>query len=484
MEQPLAPHSLPAVGLGSIVTRLEANEQAMTALKAERVKLLAEAFDLAAYESQIATGTEAHIPVGARGNLALRAIRAEIATALHISERTADRHLSDAYTLTRDFPAVFQAFQYGEISYQHARVICERGVVVGTREDVDSLVRRGEYSEHVLEGAGEITPAALSARAKRIAEHYAETPLQDRHEEECRERMVWVEERENGMADLFAHLPAVQAYAIKDRLTLLAVGVEQAEADRARQATGSGEARDNVRSRCRDEIRADVFTDLLLGRGDTGGTGDTGESGDTGDTVAERGPVRAVVQVLVGANDLAVPELEGYGPIDIDSVRELAADADSWDLITNGRTSGEVISVDRYRPSERMRRILRARDRHCRFPGCRVPATRCDIDHTEDWAEGGSTTTANLAHLCRGHHTLKHQTGWQVQQEPGGVLAWTSPTGRTRKTNPPGHTPSRLRFEPAGESPLINLSSPGGAGQSEDANSPDSAAPQPEPIPF
>ena len=107
--------------------------------------------------------------------------------------------------------------------------------------------------------------------------------------------------------------------------------------------------------------------------------------------------------------------------------------------------TGEVLTVDRYRPSEQMRRMLRARDRHCRFPGCRVPASRCDIDHTLDAQYGGATATDNLAHLCRGHHTLKHHTGWRVEQRTGGVLEWTSPTGRTRQTGPPG----RVRFVPA-----------------------------------
>ena len=106
--------------------------------------------------------------------------------------------------------------------------------------------------------------------------------------------------------------------------------------------------------------------------------------------------------------------------------------------------SGTVLSVDRYRPTPEMKRMLSARDLHCRAPGCGVPAHRCDIDHTVDAALGGKTSTDNLAHLCRGHHTLKHHSDWQVEQLANGVMKWTSPSGRDHFDRPP----SRVRFRP------------------------------------
>ncbi|MCR2826835.1 HNH endonuclease, partial [Microbacterium sp. zg.Y909] len=92
--------------------------------------------------------------------------------------------------------------------------------------------------------------------------------------------------------------------------------------------------------------------------------------------------------------------------------------------------SGAVLAVDRYRPSEEMRRYLRTRDQHCRFIACRVSARLCDIDHTIDHARGGPTAVCNLAHFCERHHTGKHHSTWRVEQLGGGVLKWTSPTGR------------------------------------------------------
>ncbi|HEY7177419.1 MAG TPA: HNH endonuclease signature motif containing protein, partial [Micromonosporaceae bacterium] len=89
-------------------------------------------------------------------------------------------------------------------------------------------------------------------------------------------------------------------------------------------------------------------------------------------------------------------------------------------------------------PGPALARWIRARDRTCRAPGCRVPASRCDIDHTIDYAAGGTTTHDNLALLCRHHHRLKHDGGWHVTQPEPGLLTWTSPHGRrfTRTIDP------------------------------------------------
>ncbi|MEJ6490820.1 HNH endonuclease signature motif containing protein, partial [Leucobacter sp. USCH14] len=168
--------------------------------------------------------------------------------------------------------------------------------------------------------------------------------------------------------------------------------------------------------------------------------------------------VRARVQVVVPVEALGafetleafdtesvsvvVAELAGAGPVPLESARRLAGEAPVWERVTVDACSGSVLSVDRYRPSEQMRRLLAARDQHCRFPGCRVPVSRCDLDHTIDAALGGATSTQNLAHLCRGHHVLKHHSGWRVRQSGDGDLCWTSPTGARIRDRPP----SRVRF--------------------------------------
>ncbi|NNM45719.1 HNH endonuclease signature motif containing protein [Knoellia koreensis] len=93
-----------------------------------------------------------------------------------------------------------------------------------------------------------------------------------------------------------------------------------------------------------------------------------------------------------------------------------------------------------YRPTEAMIRTVKARDGHCRFPGCTVAATFCDLDHVSPWREGATLTrVSNLICLCRRHHRTKQLRRWSVRMLPGAVIEWTDPTGRTRTTHPVNH---------------------------------------------
>jgi hypothetical protein len=71
---------------------------------------------------------------------------------------------------------------------------------------------------------------------------------------------------------------------------------------------------------------------------------------------------------------------------------------------------------------EPMRRAITARDRHCRFPGCDRPPQWCDIHRIVHWARGGTTNVENGILLCRFHHTLTHEVGWNITGTPANLV--------------------------------------------------------------
>lgn len=106
---------------------------------------------------------------------------------------------------------------------------------------------------------------------------------------------------------------------------------------------------------------------------------------------------------------------------------DLAVDHDNGHPADNGRS--------RRAPDARLRRLLLARDRTCRFPGC--GASRfLHAHHVVYWQDGGATDLGNLILLCNHHHAVVHR-GWDLR--PAGPGHWTfhAPSGPNRHRGQP-----------------------------------------------
>jgi hypothetical protein len=109
----------------------------------------------------------------------------------------------------------------------------------------------------------------------------------------------------------------------------------------------------------------------------------------------------------------------------------------------SGSGIGPPPAATAYRPTAAQYRYLRARDQHCRFPGCRRTALQADADHVVPYDHrnpraGGQTCVRNLVLLCRRHHRLKtHAPGWRFAMDADGALHVTTPGGTTRVTRLP-----------------------------------------------
>ena len=77
---------------------------------------------------------------------------------------------------------------------------------------------------------------------------------------------------------------------------------------------------------------------------------------------------------------------------------------------------------------DHLRRAVIARDRCCRFPGCRQRPAACQAHHLQPRSKGGTTSLNNLILLCAFHHlTAIHRWGWHLTLHPDGTVTAVSP---------------------------------------------------------
>lgn len=354
-----------------------------------------------------------------------RGIRLEIAAATRMSEASAGRLIAFADAMIERYPAVLHALERARMTERHAETL------VGALD-----LAEPEFRDRLLAEGMQLAESLSFGDFRRALRTLVETvraqTLAERQTEALASRRVVVEAAPDGMAWLLTLMPAVEAQAAFGRATAIAKVL----------AAVVGE------ERTVDQLRADVIGDLLI-------------EGDTTRHPAEARGIRATVAVTVPALSLLAdalgegaepPVVEGVGPIPLDRARELCGDAEGWMRILTHPESGIVLSVGRlqYRPPPALRKLVAWRADRCMAPGCGIPASRCQIDHTVAWEHGGTTSLANLAPLCVGHHTVKHHGGWSVRQIPasGGALEWTSPAGRVYVVRPERRVPV-FRPDPA-----------------------------------
>ncbi len=125
-------------------------------------------------------------------------------------------------------------------------------------------------------------------------------------------------------------------------------------------------------------------------------------------------------------------ELVGHGFVSATQARQLACVAGStWRRLVVDPADGTALelSTTRYRPTAAMAEQVAALDGICQSPGCTVPASRCDLDHSRPWPSG-DTTTANLRSRHRRHHNHRTRRTWTTQDHDDGSTRWRTVGGR------------------------------------------------------
>jgi hypothetical protein len=387
----------------------------------------------------------------------------EVAAALRLSGRAARARLDLAVDLTTITSATLEALRAGALDVARARRIVEAVAPLHATDPALAAVVETE----ILARAGEQTPAQLAASARRVVLRRARELAERASDRAQRERRVGVEPahdpagRDAGQADLWVTGRADRVEAAFANLTRVA---------RAHLEDHPGE------SRTLDQVRADLALTALLGDLRTGRVSTVArtEVGDpeAGDPTRVPDPPVTVhlvmpLSTLTGGDEPA--ELVGHGPLPAPLARDLLLRTEPAGDVGDPATASdrsprrhehpvtvllrEDVAFTRwltdpagvvtttgtrtYRPPAGIARTVRARDLTCRFPGCRVGAQRCDLDHTVSWP-AGETSPANLVAVCRHHHEEKTKGRWGVTLDPAtAALTWTAPTGHTYTTHPP-----------------------------------------------
>jgi hypothetical protein len=333
------------------------------------------------------------------GELGWDSASAEVAAALHLTRRSAEFELDLALEIHSRLPQVGELLTQGRIDVRKARVFSRQTC------HLDSGTAQLIVTE-TAETASTQTPTQLEATLRKRCLAHDPEAAEKRYRQAVEERRVILEAVEEGTAHLSGlDLPPDLAVKAMARICELA------------EAATTGNDPRTV-----DQIRADVYLDLLLGN--------------------ETGNKRGVVNLHVDLTTLAKlndnpGELAGYGLIVAGIARQIAQHAGQWRWTLDDETGSNALAngLVRRRPTSAQRRRVEAVNPTCVFPGCRAPSTNSDLDHRVEWAKGGPTRTDHLAPFCRHHHTTRHHGHWNYRRLPDGDYLFTSRTGHQYTTS-------------------------------------------------
>jgi hypothetical protein len=326
----------------------------------------------------------------------------EVRAALRLTRRAAETEMDLAWRLRIRLPQVWKALHSGAIDLRRARTIAygTDHLPTGTAQHV---------VDAVIGDAPKLTTGQLAARIRRLCVETDPDDAKTRYREGLADRRVVSEANPDGTGNIHGlQLPPDRMTAVSKRINQL-----------ARTLKTRGE------TRTLDQIRADVFLDILEGRDLK-----TGSGGGTVD-------IHVDLATLAGIEDHAA-EMNGFGPVIADIARQVAKDQaqSKWQVTVTDSEDGTPVwqGTTRRRPTAAQKRLIESQNRTCIFPGCRMPARDCDLDHTRAVADGGHNSVENQAPLCRHDHIVKHG-GWHLRRTPDGRYIWTSRLGHTYTTS-------------------------------------------------
>ena len=336
--------------------------------------------------------------------------REDVATALRLSPTTAQNRIDVARVLVGHLPNTISALSTGEISVAHATVIArETATAIRNGLSEESIFR---VEQTALAHAEFHTPGQVASKVKTTIAKLAPEEFEEIVDRARDSRRVSCYPEADGMATVIAILPAEDAQTVMKSIEAFILKRNSEDAPEWSVLSA-------------DMKRADALTYIAS----------QALSTLADEVQPHRRPITISVAIdlptLMGLAENP-GQLAGYGAIPASVARRLAADG-NWQRFVSDPTTGNLLDFGRekYTPPQELIDYLLARDRVCRFPGCRRTGQSSDIDHAQSWETGGETNPANLGLLCRRHHRMKTHGGWSLESNPDGSCLWKSPQGKT-----------------------------------------------------
>jgi len=439
-----------------ILDGLQEDDVALNQRAARRAERIVEVVELARRHPEIYTVGEQ--PDDA--DHARRSVFFDVAVRLQISENEARSLECTATTAAEFLPLLWEHARDGFVALRFVEAAV--GAVLRLRAPVGADAAAQAYAADAIALVDETTATwalrlpigTFRRRVQVLADRLDPTPPERKHARGMADRRVVLEDAGDGMSWLTALIPTVKATAIKRRLTSTAKHLQK----------------DRREGRTRDQVRADLLCDWMLGVGTDNAVKTTvfvtvpvglltgampGSSfGSTADTApTSTSPVGTEAEDSVTArlttggstftgNPVASEmeaQLVGHGPIDPAKARQVFLDATGFRRVITDPVRGVVLDLDRrtYRSTKAQRDWLVLQHGTCARDGCDRLALDADLDHEQMWSRGGPTDIGNLRPLCPADHVRRHRTRMIYRNRGNRTVQVITPTGFRTNDPPP-----------------------------------------------
>ena len=304
---------------------------------------------------------------------------------LHYKANLSHSAASDQLEVARQLgslPETKEAFAEGEISYTHTAMIARTAEKLGDKLDANA-------ESILVNAAKELDPLRLR-RLILVLRHQldADAVLEVANEAHER-RFLSLSQTLDGVFYLNGRLDPEDGATLQTALNALSGPPSRGD------------------QRTPKQRRADALVELARQQLDGGELPEVG---------GQRPHLSVIAEMSTLARQPGSPpaELEWGEPIPAETARRLACDAAITPILRGSESDQpRADRTTRSVPGSK-RKALTVRDRGCRFPGCDRPPAWTDAHHLHHWADGGSREMENLVLLCRRHHRMVHEEGWQL----------------------------------------------------------------------